>query len=860
MYYFSKKLVAYIPTYKKNIFFKKRQKHSKGYCAPVCHMACKAIGTLVQCTMMLLLITQSGVVNAGNSAERQVLYNINIPPQSIAQSLSDLSAQTDQMLLFSYAEVEPLKANPVVGKYTLQQALDIMLQGTGFSGSLTKQGVLMVSLSKSNATQKQAEGVESMTSKNKVLAAAIGFFVASGNTQPIVAQELGEESEIWELDEIIVTAQKREQNIQDVPISIAAIGSKELRDLGIVNLQDLAGAVPGLTVQQGSNITKPTIRGIGATGGFSAPLIGFYLDDISTSGNPAYALDLRAYDLERVEVLRGPQGTLYGDGSVGGTIRYITKKPELDFFSMSADLEAANTEDGAPSFESRGVVNVPLMRDKLGLRVAGTFDHDGGWIDLPVPDGPAGRENINSSDVVNVRTNLLWKASDNLEATGMVLLHRNDGNLTVGEDANGNALSPYGFTGDRFRNDDYELYGLTLVYDLGFAQLTSATSYVDARLEFLIASGIYTAPPPAEPTFAAFGPGEVDRNAFNQEVRLASNDQGKWAWQIGAHYRDREISQVTSSFLGPFDGELPSAPTSVTSGTEDTQSIALFGETSYQVLDWLEVGGGLRYFEDDRSFLRANLIQDAEFDALTGSAFVRASVTDNWNIYARYAEGFRSGGLNPLGIAPFEPEELQTYEIGFKGFFWGGRVNAELALYYNDFSDSQVTGLEPETRLFFTNNGGDVEIQGAEAALSLQVTGNFRLDMSGSYNDSEFVALNDVITLGELDIGDPLPLAPPYNFNISSTYDFEWRGMMGFIRADYNQAGRSVSYLIIETQSDVIQTLNANLHLDVTDNVSVGLFGTNLFNDRGFVDGQAFQNSSVRGRPRTVGIRLSFSH
>lgn len=808
---------------------------------------------------LLGCIAAAAILVANAYAQEEALrYNLSIDERTLGSALDELARISGAQLIYPDYLAPMSGVPPVIGHLTVDEALDILLRGTGISGGLSKSGVIVIALGNGNA-QDREDQMASGNVKTGLLASASALMFGVGGVA--TAQDESPEAREGGRDTIIVTAQKREQNIQDVPISIAAIGSEEIADRGIVSLQDLAGAVPGLTVQQGSNLTRPTIRGVGGGGGFSAAQIGFYLDDISVAGNPAYALDLRAYDLERIEVLRGPQGTLFGDGSVGGAIRYITKKPEMNVFTARADLEVAGTQDGAPSFETRGVVNVPLIEDKLALRVVGTFDHDGGWIDLPDPQGGIDRQNINSSDVVNIRTNLLWKISENLEATGLFLFHRNDGNLTVGEDANGDAVSPFGFTGDRFRKDDYELYALTLKYDLGFAELTSASSYVDARLDFLLASAFFPAEPPeAAPVLPVFVVGDVDRQVFNQEVRLVSTDSSRLNWLIGGHYRDRRIDQASFGRSGPFDGPLPPAPTAPSfNSTDKTESFALFGEVSYNILDWLEIGGGLRYFEDDRSLLTFTTLGEAKFDALTGRAFIKASVTENLNLYASYSEGFRSGGINPVGRPPFDPEKLKAYEIGAKGSFLDGRVDAEFAFYYNDFSNSQIFGLDPDILLTLTSNGGDVEVFGGEAVVSAQITDRFRLDVSGSYIDSEFVAI-DVITFGGLDVGDPLPLAAPYNFNISPVYEFEWRGMTGFVRADYHQAGRSTAYIFSESQSDVINMFNANIELDVSENVSVGLFGSNLLNDRGYVDGFAYQSTNVRSRPRTIGARLRISN
>ena len=191
-----------------------------------------------------------------------------------------------------------------------------------------------------------------------------------------------------------------------------ALTAEDLANRNVVNLDDLPFFVPGLAVESNGAQRRAVIRGISNTGGSNSPLIGLYLDEADVSSGVFSQLDLNTYDLERVEVLRGPQGTLYGEGSAGGTIRFITKDPSLDHFAFASDVEALFTHKGSPSDRLTAALNIPVIDNVLGFRIAGAFDHNGGWIDQPA----AGRKDINGGDSTDIRVKGLWTPSDAFSA------------------------------------------------------------------------------------------------------------------------------------------------------------------------------------------------------------------------------------------------------------------------------------------------------------------------------------------------------------------------------------------------------------------------------------------------------------
>lgn len=781
-------------------------------------------------------------------------YEFRIEEETLGSALDAIVQQTELVILYPYELAEQAGVNSVIGQYTVREALEVMLRDTQFSGGLTEGGVMFVSLSDDPKNRDREGTVNSGKVKKGLLASVSAFMFGAGTNGAALAQDEVGANDASERDTIIVTAQKREQSLQEVPISVVAITGEVIAERGINNFEDLGLAVPGLAVQDaGPGLRRIYIRGIGNASGFASPIVGVYLDEVSVGSNPAFNLDLRPYDLKRVEVLKGPQGTLYGDGSVGGTIRFITNNPELDAFRAKADVEAAFTKNGAPSQKVQGVLNVPLVEDKLALRVTGTFDHSGGWIDQPA----ASQEDFNDQNVTNVRAKLLWQPTERLEAIATALVHRNDGSVNNPEDEAGNYTQTQGALTTPSATDDYDLFSLTVNYDFGFASLVSATGYLDAQKN-VMQTGVRLpfAPPPAAPTEILTLEQPIDTEILNQEIRLVSNGGSPWNWSIGGYYNDRSVDQSgTSLVLVPALGP-PAFPSSFVDN-QTSESWAIFADTSIALTEWLEVGGGLRYFEDDRTFSDGVSTQEGKFDALSPRAYVSVDLTEKISTFASVAKGFRSGGFNPLGQPAFQPEDVLTYELGSKFSLWSGRLDGELSLFYSEYQDFQTLGLDEVALAFITSNSGDAEIKGIDWSFNLLATENLSFEFSGNYVDTEVVRESS----SRLAVGDPLEFIPDYSFSGSATYEFEWINTPGFIRIDYNQQAKS-SYRDRGTgthffsESDVINMLNLNLSLQVLDNLSLGVFGRNLLDDRGFIDPLSIIEGASRSRPRTIGVRM----
>ncbi|ARN73793.1 TonB-dependent receptor domain-containing protein [Oceanicoccus sagamiensis] len=596
-------------------------------------------------------------------------YPLALPAQVVYEALNSLATTTGHSLLVSSTLAENLTSSAVHGTYTVEGALQILLQGTGLSGRLTDHGVIVVRYPRVSINT--INGEETMNSKKQLLAATVGFLMgAGGASQSVMAQESSEDNQGWVLEEIVVTAQKREQNLMDVPISVVALTGEAIEARGIQNGEDLTYFVPNLSAfSPGPGVTSYYMRGIGSSN-IPFATVGTYFDEVPISvaiNEP----DIRTTDLERVEVLRGPQGTLFGQGSVGGTIRFITKNPEFNSVGGHLGVSAYHTKEGGTSEELTGVLNIPVVDDTLAFRIASTYENKAGWIDKIDRDGAVIKEDINDNEGSNIRIKGLWQATDNLAITAMVVRHRlnaggpnivsSGGRAPQPESLIRSAADPYlpfGFT------DEHDIYNVTATYDFGNAVLTAVASSVETsnlRANFPVFLTVDQGLPVADENVVEFNTIDFlqETEVTSQEIRLSSaaDSDSAWEWIVGVFLAESELSQEDAGGLA-FDaagvffpdnpGELiatPATPPTV----NKSDSGAFFGNISYAFTDQWTIGIGTRVFKDDRSIFTAadGLTLDDDFDNVSSKIHLSYAATDNANIYFSASEGFRSGGLNP---------------------------------------------------------------------------------------------------------------------------------------------------------------------------------------------------------------------
>jgi iron complex outermembrane recepter protein len=795
----------------------------------------------------------------------------SIDVQEAPRSLLEFGRQSAVQILFASEKVKGVVTNAVHGNYEPIDALRLLLKGTPLVVSEKPDGVLVVE------PQRDAQGVSNLAplptgeAGNAVRLAQSTTAGATSETRhstdnPTSSSSGSPNYDKTALTEIIVTAQKREQRLMDVPISIVAVSADQLEKRNIVSIDDLASAVPGLAVSSDGGYSRHIyLRGISNVSG-NSPAVGLYLDEASMTGAFAYSEpNIETYDLERVEVLRGPQGTLYGQGSIGGTIRFITKSPVLSEYEMSSDVTELFTQGGAPSERIGEVLNVPLVENELGLRIAGTFEHNGGWIDQPAAD----RNNINDGDLVDVRPKLLWQPTPQFTVNAMAVIHRDDTGLNNGEDSNGNYTQSFNLTTTPRLQDDYDLYNLTPTYDFGAVRILSTTTYV--AQDHVTSNFGYVVPlsPPPAPTTEIYVPViDIDSKIFTQELRATSIDAGPLNWTVGGSYQHILFNDFLPTIYEgtpiPIGAPLPSPLFSV-GYSNPSRNWAAFGDASYKLADRLTLGIGLRYFQDDQEFISGDgdgTFQSGTFHSLDPRFYVEYKLSDQVNTYVSAAKGFRSGGFNQLNQPSYGPEEVWTYELGTKTSWAGGRLTANADVFYSNYTNYQIEGeafITPTEILDITSNGGAARIKGVEGDFAWRPTDQWRLSFSGDYLNTRFTEIN--VTDSTYQVGDPLDFVPKYGYTISAQRDFIVDEKPAFVLLDYDQTGREnyrnraigPYYL---SESDVIHMLNFRMGRQWSDQLSLSLFAQNLLNDRGFVDPLSIQNQASRPRPRTYGVHF----
>lgn len=775
-------------------------------------------------------------VGADVSAKTPTFF-FDIKGQDVGAALVELSRGSGVQILMANEAGKDITVAELRGEYTLDQALQKILRGTGLIYRFYGEKTVIV--------RPKADRVATVVS------------AAKPHKETLV-------------DETLITAKGVVNRFEGMPISntyaapasIVAVDDAELAKRGIKNFEALGLAVPGLSVSDGSNGNgrRVFIRGVGNYSG-SSSLVGIYLDELPLTTNPLWQFDIRPYDLERIEVLRGPQGTQFGQGAVGGTVRFIAKQPDLSGFAGRADVSLALTAEGDSSQEVKGVINVPLIEQELGLRVVGMFNVAGGWIDQPA----AGKGNINDEQLADIRIKSLWTPSNVLSVSVMANARRNNlGAASVGEDENGNYTQALGFLSTPSSSDDYEVYNLALNYDFGTVHFLSATGYISTgkclrdntyRVSYL---------PPPTPLFEAIQSDDVTTRVFSQEFRLNSAAAKPWRWTVGAFYEEGDFNRDIFYSWGQQG-------TSVIRSTrlkrdESFQAGAFFTDSGYRIADRVEVGAGLRYLVDDRQGFDGAVVQTQTFRNLSPRVYLNVDVSDYLKLYVSAAEGFRSGGFNEAALAPpFGAESVRSYELGTKMSLLGGQLDGELALFYSRYDNYQIVDENlppnfPDERPFATQaNAGSAEIRGVDWAFTWQASDNLSFASSGNYVDTGFVRIN--AQSSSYAVGDRVDFIPRYSYTFAANIDFDWNGRPGFVRLDYFQKGRSTfrNRTVgehLHGASDVINMLNFRAGWRKSERFSLGFFVHNILDERGNIDPWVVIDGAARPRPRTVGFDI----
>jgi iron complex outermembrane receptor protein len=586
-----------------------------------------------------------------------------------------------------------------------------------------------------------------------------------------------------------------------------------------------------------------------------------YLDEVPLSLTGYEQIDSRVMDLDRVEVLKGPQGTLYGQGSVAGTVRYISKDPVLDAFEGRVDASIGTIDGGGGQQTLTGIVNIPVVSDVFALRVAGTIENGGGWQDQPA----SGIYNGNNQDLRNIRAKALWKVSDALRAKTMVIVHRNESELGLGFENPDRTVFVAIDPSLRLipKTYDYNLYNLDVAYDFAGSQLLSSTSYIKLDHDY---PNSYVGGPETIFGGQLSGNGErsIDDEQFTQELRLMSTGEGPLKWTLGGFYRNTKHAYY-ELYDTVFAGIV--YPDAVYSDDAHYNSRSFFADASYQATPRLTLGAGVRYFLDNQSYIDNSGIARKydDFQSTDPRVYLSYKTSDDTSVYASVAKGFRSGGFNYGTMPGYDPESLINYEIGTKGLVAGGRFSYDLAAYYSSYSDMLRRGEVFTDGIFLqlTSNIGTTHIKGLEGGFSWRLGKGLTLNTTASWIDSKVASVHAADATNNP--GDRMDYIPEIAFTVGTNYDFQWSTQTpGYFRLDYsyrdevyyiNRQNFPEAYLL--QHSDAIGLLGARLGMQ-RGKANFEIFGTNLTDENKWIDPQHAWLQANRTRPRMVGLRVGY--
>jgi outer membrane receptor protein involved in Fe transport len=721
-----------------------------------------------------------------------------------------------------------------------------------------------------------------------------GFYIAAsvaalGVSMPAQAQEAGA---VEAPGEIVVTAQKRVEALQDVPISITVVNGDALREQGAGSLVDYSGYVPGMTVissQPGTSVIS--LRGIAPVG--SAQAVGIYLDDAPVGSSSLYArsatysLDLMPYDIAGLEILRGPQGTLYGASSIGGLLKYRTVAPSTTDFSVKAGGELFTVDEaGNPGWAGQVMVNAPIVQDRLGITGSFSWRKTPGYVSSV--NNPA-LTDANDVEQRGGRVSLLWNATEDFTVRLGGIWQTIDANATntvVSTAAGvplGDGWSYNAFLPEPFRKSiDY--YSAVLDYDLGFATLTSVSTYSetstvsvqDSTLIFGIAFPALTdgAVPAGLAPFSV----ALDLQKFTQEIRLASPDSDRFEWLLGAFYteEDSENHQLVRTF--DFSGA-PNAldPGAVVSLPSTFKEMAVFANATAYFGEMFALSGGLRYAKNKQTFRQISsgpFIGDANFTGASEEDVFIYSISPQFHIskdamfYARVANGYRPGGPNVVfpGVPPqVKADTLVNYEIGFKGNL-GRTLAVEVAGFYMDWTDIQV--IQPFGGVTGQANGPSAVSKGVEGTATWRPAPGLSLVASAAYTDAKLTA--DAPEIAGVD-GARLPSVPQFTGSLQADYSFAVGGnATGKIGLGVRHASKLASLPSSSPNnlwSDSYTAVDASAAVTFDDHWTVRLYARNLTNERTSTQrsytlnafGQRAYQSNIPLQPRTIGVALDMA-
>ena len=709
-------------------------------------------------------------------------YDLHIPRQPLDSALKDFAQQTGlQIARLIEKETPDEPVGPISGDLSAADALEALLASTRLTYRVVNERTIAI----------------------------------------VDAPTQGDGTPAFPVEEIVVTAQKRIERLQDVPVPVTALNANTLASASQVRLQDYYLQVPGLAVILGADNGAPRLamRGL-STGGATNPTVAIVIDDIpfgpsTTAGNGQVAPDIDPSDLARVEALRGPQGTLYGASSLGGLLKFITVGPSTDRFGGSLQAGTTSIEGGdGLGYNFRGALNVPLS-GTLAVRVSAFDRHEAGYID----NVQTGDKDINGRETYGGRLSALWAPTETL-SLNLSALYQNastDGTSEVHRLPGLGDLEQSSLRGSGRDERTIQTYSATLTAKFGGLELTSLTGYsiYDFTSNFdgsPATSGIANTAFGVAGVLSTVGP--LQTTKFSQELRVAADLGERIDWMLGVFYTEEDVDlpqQVwaVNPATGAFAGQLWDSQSQAT-----FEDYAVFGNITLQLNDQLDVQVGARANQNRLTsgpgmsvgpwntllfrtpaptVIIPYVTQDD--DSLTYLVTPRYRLSPEVMVYARFASGYRPGGVNSaaVGLPPTHADTTRSYEVGMKGDVLNDRLSFDLSVYRINWQDMQIQLRNPTTLQSYLANAGEAASEGVELSADTRPWRGFNIGGWVAWNDAEltenFPTTGAAISTAAGREGERLPYSSRFSGNLSVAQEFPLVGAIsGYV-------GGSVSYV-----------------------------------------------------------------
>ncbi len=859
-----------------------------------------------------LRILAAAVLLVAGAARGDETYRLDIPAQPLSKALQTFAEQSGIQVVY-YAQIaEGQTASRVRGTLSANEALTRLLAGTNLRFETVNADTVAIRPISPTGGGGGKSGLHdgAGVSENKVdprgalrLADSAAANAAAGQQNTANGQNASADADRQDISEVIVTATKRAERLQDVPISIAVIGNQDIERRGLIGMEDYLRSIPGANEVNNGNLSNViVIRGITTSPEFESLrgggiTVATYFDEtpITGAGGIQGGIDVRPVDLERIEVLRGPQGTTFGDASIGGALRLLPAKPKLDGWHARVAGSFSNTS-GAGSDNSmvQGMVNVPLVTDRLAVRAVGYRYDDSGFYRNIVGDDPAAvaaavargfgslvqgytRDDVGRMVTVGGRLAALWQPTENLNLSATYLTQKieQDGFAYASAGAFTQSRYPVDPRG-RVRGEpgnvadtNVDLVNAALNYDMGWGTLTTVASWIDSDAVYADSSSLN-----------GVGLSQTTRSGISRfvaEARIASHLPGRLQFLGGLYYEDTDNEYGAIYWWPGTPGAFPvnppaTAPTGNLLNPSHTEQRAVFGELSYALTDQITAAVGGRLFDYKKT---ASEYRDGNVFAapLGGGTLTRArgdgddsifkaslnyKPTPDALLYASWSQGFRLGPPDNAGVnrtlcdtdndglldntdttiestRHVDSDSLDNYELGTKLALFGRRMTLDTAVYHIKWDNMPFSVLPPPGAICRYNaNAGAATSDGIELQASVIVANGLKVDFGGGYTRAKLSKDAAGLTPPAFE-GDRLPGSPKMSANFGVQYDFNVAGYKTFVRADSFYTGSFYGELLElpGTRAGDYIKVDARAGVAVRQ-LSVELFVRNLTNDDAF--------------------------